>query len=323
MRFRPPGASELTEAIAAAALDAILVIDDTDRLVYANHAFEALLGHDLAAMYGERIHDRIAPERYRSAFREGMRRFREQGDGPVVGETTEVQALHRDGHEITVELSISSLVLDGRWYAVGVLRDVSERKRAQAALEARNRDLEAKNRELTDLRNHLEYLASHDPLTGVYNRARMSEVMTAAWSAFNRHGAAFCLVLLDLDHFKEVNDRRGHAHGDALLQRVSSRLRGMLRAEDQLARWGGEEFLLLAAYTECAGAVELAERIRGAIEALTPETGHAVSASIGVAAMEPGLDLDTLTRRADAAMYAAKRAGRNRVRLWDEGIDPP
>ena len=157
MTFRPLAADELTEAIAKAALDAILIIDDEDRLVYANPAFEAMLGHDPATLYGERIHDRIAPERYRAAFRQGMRHFREHGEGPVVGTMTELEALHQHGHEIAVELSISRLALHGRWYAVGVLRDITERKQAEDELKRARDQFQSLTENIPGLSYHCQF----------------------------------------------------------------------------------------------------------------------------------------------------------------------
>lgn len=130
MTFRPLAADALTEAIATAAPDAILIIDDENRLVFANRAFEALLGHYRATMYGHPVCERIVPERHRAAFREGLHHAREHRDGQAVGTLNEMEVLHRGGHEITMALSVSSVALDGHWYAVVVLRDIAEHEQA-------------------------------------------------------------------------------------------------------------------------------------------------------------------------------------------------
>ncbi len=131
------------DAIASAARDAIVVIDDADRIVYHNDGFQHLFGYAPDELLGQPVHETLAPERYRPAIREGLRRFREQGTGPVVDRRTEIQALNSAGEELTIELSISPLRLEGRWHAVGVLRDVSERKALEEARERAHQDRKA------------------------------------------------------------------------------------------------------------------------------------------------------------------------------------
>ena len=123
--------------------------------------------------------------------------------------------------------------------------------------------------------------------------------------------------MLDLDHFKQVNDQRGHAVGDQVLASVGAALRGVLRSRDFAGRNGGEEFAVLLPDTDVAAALEIAERIRAAIaEISVPGTDVSVTASIGVAGFpDHASTLDRLERLADAALYVAKRQGRNRVEL--------
>ncbi|MBI4705447.1 MAG: GGDEF domain-containing protein [Deltaproteobacteria bacterium] len=161
--------------------------------------------------------------------------------------------------------------------------------------------------------------ALRDPLTKAYNKrhflARLAQEMDGA----RRHGAPLSLVLLDLDHFKQVNDTYGHVAGDRVLVQLATVARDMIRAEDLLARYGGEEFgiLLRGIALEAAGA--LGERLRAAIEASTTQWGEArvrITLSAGVAELDPGMrEPEDLIRAADEALYAAKNAGRNRVLL--------
>ncbi|BAU58650.1 diguanylate cyclase/phosphodiesterase with PAS/PAC sensor [Halorhodospira halochloris] len=116
------------QAITTAALDAIVLIDAEDRLVYCNPAFEKLLGYRAEELEGVPFHDRFVPERHRAAMQAGMRYFRESGGKTRVGEHTEVEAVHRDGHEIPLELSLAPVQIAGRWHAAGILRDISERQ---------------------------------------------------------------------------------------------------------------------------------------------------------------------------------------------------
>ena len=163
------------------------------------------------------------------------------------------------------------------------------------------------------LERELEHLATHDRLTGIFNRTKLYELLEAAEGARDRYGAPFSIIMFDIDHFKAVNDRFGHQVGDAVLQELTRRVRNSLRAPDHVGRWGGEEFLVLASHTRREGARQLAERIRRAVGDLPfPGVGR-VTISLGVAEMQSRIALEDLEERADTALYAAKDAGRNRV----------
>lgn len=160
-------------------------------------------------------------------------------------------------------------------------------------------------------RLRLETQAHTDPLTGLPNRRALYGQIETALT-----GTAPCsVVLLDIDHFKRVNDVYGHPTGDEVLVWVAGQLRAGLRAGDVPGRWGGEEFLLLLPGTGPADAWAVAERLRAALHATPhPQVGE-VTVSLGVSGAQPGDDLGSLTRRADAALYEAKRQGRNRAVL--------
>ncbi|MBK7661735.1 MAG: GGDEF domain-containing protein [Betaproteobacteria bacterium] len=161
-------------------------------------------------------------------------------------------------------------------------------------------------------------LASTDPLTGAYNRRTFLELMEKELSRARRFDTPLSLVMLDLDHFKRVNDTHGHLVGDRVLQRFADIVRGELRKEDVLFRYGGEEFCVLVPDVAGAGAVTLADRIRTVVERQPFRIDGQeipVTTSAGVAArIEEGPeDVDRLVNRADEALYIAKRRGRNRV----------
>lgn len=160
--------------------------------------------------------------------------------------------------------------------------------------------------------------AMRDALTGAYTRRYLRERLHAELSYSARHGTPVALLMIDLDHFKRVNDRWGHQAGDAVLRVVVSELRAMLRPEDVLVRYGGEELCLLARGLDTTAAEALAERLRAAVERLSvPIVGAdvRVTVSIGIAATEGSSDptAATLIERADRALYRAKRKGRNRA----------
>jgi diguanylate cyclase (GGDEF)-like protein len=136
------------------------------------------------------------------------------------------------------------------------------------------------------------------------------------WASAVRHGTACAVIMVDVDHFKSINDTHGHTKGDEVLRRVAEVLRGATRADDVVARYGGEEFSILLASTSLDGGTAQGERIRVAIERAVCE-GLRLTVSVGVSATTLGAgSIDALLEQADEAMYAAKRAGRNRVFVW-------
>jgi diguanylate cyclase (GGDEF)-like protein len=159
----------------------------------------------------------------------------------------------------------------------------------------------------------IERLAVTDRLTGLNNRVRLDQALAAETRRAERSGAPFSLMILDIDHFKWVNDEFGHSIGDEVLKSFAAILRGCSRSIDLVGRWGGEEFLLLCPNTDQSGVVELAERIRRKVEE-TPfgVAGHR-TVSIGVAEFRKGDDERSLLNRADGALYRAKGQGRNQV----------
>lgn len=185
-----------------------------------------------------------------------------------------------------------------------------QRRRLEAEVAERTHDLVAVNA-------RLEMLASTDPLTGLLNRRRFLELATAEQLRADRHDRPLSVLLIDLDHFKRVNDAHGHRMGDAVLRTAAGVLSGAIRSSDLAARFGGEELVLLLPETDLTGAAGMAERLRHAFAA-TPTSLDGVevrvTASLGVAAWRgPGESLETLLHRADQALYAAKHAGRDKV----------
>lgn len=179
---------------------------------------------------------------------------------------------------------------------------------------------------LRQANRELERIATTDSLTGVWNRHPMTQTLEHEIQTASRYGRTLSLLLLDVDHFKKVNDRYGHAVGDQVLQDLARTATEVIRDSDRFARWGGEEFLVLAPGTGADGAVELGERLRKAIQAMRAPGVDRVTVSIGVASWEPGTSLDSLRVQADKALYAAKEGGRNQVRLYtpppSSGVGP-
>jgi diguanylate cyclase (GGDEF)-like protein len=168
----------------------------------------------------------------------------------------------------------------------------------------------------------LDRLSRLDSLTGLFNRRHLDEQLTALLSTARRRQEPVSVLLIDVDHFKRVNDTAGHAGGDSALQETARRLRDVVRAGDLVGRWGGEEFLVLLPNSDAAAALVLAERLRTAVSATPIDLGHesvTITISIGVAS---GINVaeDLIVRAADDAMYESKRLGRNRVSQAQQAV---
>lgn len=178
--------------------------------------------------------------------------------------------------------------------------------------------LRQRNLELGEAMEQIRELVNVDALTGVYNRRRLFEVITEESNRYSRMPGSFSICLMDIDHFKEVNDSYGHQVGDTILQAVARSVTDGLRTIDCFGRYGGEEFLLVLPQTPLKGAHIKAERVREAIEGLTfPEIGNdfRITVSVGVAEYHREESTDDTLLRADQALYAAKHDGRNNVKL--------
>ncbi len=147
-----------------------------------------------------------------------------------------------------------------------------------------------------------------DPLTGLQNRRGLDDALAAQFALMSRYGTPFSVAILDIDRFKQINDREGHLHGDRILRRLSRLLQESVRETDVVARYGGEEFVVVMPQTDLEGVCAFADRLRQKAE---PETSVTISGGVTVAL--DGDSAETLLARADAALYGAKTAGRNCV----------
>ncbi|MBW8327923.1 MAG: EAL domain-containing protein [Thiobacillus sp.] len=193
---------------------------------------------------------------------------------------------------------------------IGTVQDITEWKQAQRALQEKDA--------------HLEYIAYHDGLTGLPNRALLMDRLAHAASRADRSGYLMALLFIDLDRFKAINDSLGHAVGDAVMQAAAGRLKALVREEDTLSRLGGDEFVvLLEGLDDSQGAASVAEKIIHALEKVLAIGNYPlhISASIGISLYpQDGRDAETLMKHADAAMYKAKESGRNTFHFYEQGI---
>jgi diguanylate cyclase (GGDEF)-like protein len=273
----------------------VLVLDPQGRVRDANHAAEALagmppaLGTELAAW--PRLGAPLA--QWLQATPESPPPLLALGDPPRVFEV--------GVREIAPQGSLLGRLVQ--------LRDVTEHHRLQLHLERRLHERDSQLRQVAALQQDLREQALRDPLTGLLNRRALAERFQQGLAT------PFALAIVDVDHFKLINDETGHAAGDRVLKALAQRLKAGLRRGDEVFRVGGEEFVVLLPGAELAGAMRRLDALRQQVAA-QPLDGApaAVTVSAGVAASgAQGQDLDTLFAAADAALYRAKTGGRNRV----------
>ncbi|MGB5539519.1 MAG: diguanylate cyclase [Gammaproteobacteria bacterium] len=242
----------------------------------------------------------------------------------ATGETIALESPDQADRQFTVN---SSPVLDEKGVRKGAMvtfDDVTELEERNDAL----REMVRKLRESSELVNRkneeLLILATHDPLTNCKNRRVLFSKYEGVYHDAIEGKSEFCCLMIDIDHFKRINDNYGHAAGDAVLKAVADALRGMLRGEDEVFRYGGEEFCMLLPETYEVNAQKLAERLRRNIELqriTEAVTGDVISvtASLGVSSINSGSgSLSELIEQADIALYHSKNTGRNRVSVWSE-----
>lgn len=174
-----------------------------------------------------------------------------------------------------------------------------------------------KDQKLTETIRQLMDMTIHDPLTGLKNRRHFAHIFHDECARSLRQDAPLTLLFLDIDHFKAVNDTHGHYFGDVVLKEISRYLLSVCRPYDTAVRWGGEEFLILLSATDEDNGVKFAERIRrGVEEGFSPEVTIPVTVSMGLAQYHHNDTLESITDRADQALYHAKESGRNTVVAW-------
>lgn len=290
--------------IAASAQDAIIMMDGKGNISYWNEAAERIFGYEKREAVGRELQGLLVPERYNEVYQREFGSFKVTGQAAAIGKTLELSALRKDGTEFPVGISLSAVQLKGEWHAVGIIRDISERKRLEKELW------------------RLSYL---DGLTGVANRRHFEDTLDQEWNRAAREGKPLSLVMCDIDFFKAYNDTCGHQSGDDCLKKVARALSGILkRPGDLVARYGGEEFVIILPGADAKSAVFVIEELRSGVEALeiahpnSPVCG-CVTVSLGVASIIPVRKSSSaeLIAAADQALYEAKKEGRNQVKICD------
>ena len=199
------------------------------------------------------------------------------------------------------------------WYGrklSGQLQDVNTY--LEQKIYERTESLLDTQKELLEDKNELTRMALTDNLTGLSNRTHMNQILHKEFSRFERHNQRFGIIMLDIDHFKSVNDKYGHDAGDAVLKKLAATFDKAIRSSDFIARWGGEEFLICCTTIEEEDLLPIAETIRQLVATTNFDHKSQITASLGCAAIVKGESIGDLIKRADVALYEAKNNGRNR-----------
>ncbi len=289
---------ETIRAMSNATLDAIIMIGAYGKISFWNDGAESMFGYTATEAMGHAVHELIASEKDSMLAQRAMQRFTLSGQGPIIGQTTDLTAIRKDGSTFPVEVVVASFQHGGQWCAVGSVRDATLRKQTE---------------------EKLKLLAITDSLTGAKNRRYFTEHATQEISRAMRYNHPLCLAIFDLDHFKRINDTHGHETGDHALTAFADVVLQEIRTTDLFARIGGEEFVVLLPETTLNDACIVAERIRIQTQRITlaqDKEKMQLSVSAGVAELGATTELEPLMRYADWALYNAKQRGRNRVEAW-------
>jgi diguanylate cyclase (GGDEF)-like protein/PAS domain S-box-containing protein len=312
-----PTEADLWRAAAQSSPFATIVADEAGAIVLANPAAELLLGYEGGTLLGVGI-ETLVPERLRDRHAAHRLAFSAETVGRPMGRNRDLEVRRRDGQVVPVEIGLTPVRAAGRQYVVCALLDLTERKRTERRIAEQAAQLQEANA-------RLEELATTDSLTALRNRRAFLDQLNIQLELAARAARPLSILFLDLDHFKEYNDRYGHLAGDEVLRKAAQVLRDRARRSDIVARVGGEEFGILLPEADRSGALTLGERFRAAIEASAwprrPITMSVGATTVSFRAAVPRPMVPTYSQvlsAADRALYRSKAAGRNRVSHVDE-----
>lgn len=310
VRDRLEVSETLYKSFLNASPDAVVISDGNGTILVASPAAYALVGMrvDEDTLPGHKLFEFVAPEERPRLFGNLARLYRGHNPG-----MNEYRAVRIDGQEFIME--VKSEVIKGATHMpermVSIVRDITERRKMEDELQKREETLRQLAQELRNQNAQLHETASYDKLTGVRNRAYLEAYLTGEIE--KRRNEPMSILLLDLDHFKAVNDAYGHDVGDQVLMHVAATVQNSIRKTDVFARWGGEEFVAYLPGAPIGEAYAAAEKIRNAAEQSPYEGVGKITVSIGVAQYRGEKDINDWIKRADVEMYKAKNLGRNRV----------
>jgi diguanylate cyclase (GGDEF)-like protein/PAS domain S-box-containing protein len=313
------------KAVVHSANNAIVSADGAGNIVGWNASAEHIFGYTEAQILGQPL-TLLLPARYQNKHLAGMEHVQTGGEPHVIGKTVEVEGQRKDGSEFPLELSLAEWQVADEHFYTGIIQDITQRKQAEEDLHCAKEKLEAANLELQQSLEREKLLARTDGLTDLYNHRFLFELATREFHAAVRYQRPLTFLMFDLDGFKQVNDTLGHSAGDKLLVRVAQTTVAQVRASDVVARYGGDEFVVMLPNASAQQALPVAERIRASVEALQVNKHHndknplTITLSIGIAEIrhDPAESVERVIQRADKALYKAKLDGRNRIVIYGQ-----
>jgi diguanylate cyclase (GGDEF)-like protein/PAS domain S-box-containing protein len=297
--------------------EGVLILDKEDRIVMANDVFAQLTGESSDTLQGRKVSELPWVQAQEQAADEEYPWQRARGEGRA----QRGSVLGLRGQDQEHSLSVNSMPIlaeDGTTRgAFATFDDLTPLERKNTHLRKLLQRLKQSREEIRRQNDELRLLATHDPLTGCLNRRAFFTEFETQWASAQRYGHPLSCVMVDVDHFKSVNDNYGHGVGDQVLQLVADTLRSAVRKTDAVCRYGGEEFCVLLPHNDTEAGEQAADRLRVAIAARNCGDVK-VTASLGVSSLALGArDPRELLEEADKCLYHAKRSGRNRVVRWD------
>jgi diguanylate cyclase (GGDEF)-like protein len=299
--------------------EGVVLLDEKERIVLANASFAEFVGRTPVALLGVKPAslDWRAPDGDEAPavmpWTQAMRDAESIAGTPLL--------FAADPDDVRSFMVKGAPVLDGFGRAKGAIAtfdDVTELERKSAELQAALVELEKSRDEIRLQNEELQVLAKTDPLTGASNRRSFMETYETHFAVSLRGSPPFSCLMVDIDHFKKVNDEHGHGVGDEVIQRVAEALKGAVRGSDAVCRYGGEEFCIALPVADIEAGAMVGERVRAKIA--SPGFARVpISVSVGVASVGFGAqNLHDLINQADEALYASKNNGRNQVTRWDQ-----
>ncbi|MEK9826545.1 MAG: diguanylate cyclase [Methylotenera sp.] len=263
--------------------DCVIITDSDNKIIFVNTGFEQLTGYKQQEVLG------AEPSLlWQNQF------VSEPGGNGNVHFQTESANLRKDGSQFFVDQSIATIEDESKkvTHFVSFSKDATQRLKYELSLKD---------------------MSSKDAMNGLINRRSGEQLLKQHTADYAVSKNPLCLIMLDIDNFKKINDTYGHGRGDEILKSSSLLIKSRARNSDNVIRWGGEEFLILLPNTQLAAAIEFAERIRNSIESEADHEAGKITASLGVAQLENGESSASLLSRADKALYKAKLQGKNCV----------
>jgi len=284
----------MLKSVIDTSLDGVIQMNASGMITMWNGQAEEIFGWTAQQALHHPLSETIIPLKHREGHTRGLKHLLATGEGPIMNKRIEIEALHSNGHEFMVELAITSVVMGEDVLFTAFIRDISEKKKSE---------------------ERIWQQANFDSLTNLPNRRFFYDRLQSAINFANRRDASLALMMIDLDHFKEVNDNLGHQKGDLLLIEASSRMRACIRETDTLGRLGGDEFcIVFSDEIKSKNIDQIAQKLIDFLaKPIQLENDQVnITASIGIAWLsEDAPNIKALLKNADKAMYKSKKNGRN------------